>query len=593
MGRLHIRKKGISLAEVLLAAATFSLFMMVISSALIYGRESTALSGNRERAIKLAEEGLEATRNIRDSVAFASFNNVTDYGLSNSEGSWSLVSIPDVTEGIYTRKITIASVDGSTKKITVTVTWNQFGSRSGAVSISSYLTAWREPGSVPTPARGGILVYGNGGTTSDSIKYRVLDSNNGTWSSGLDAADIDTGSTNRALRSVQTYASKSRNEKIIISRHYNGSTQYIYSQVFNGTTWGNVNLLSSWNAATFLDVQNFSGTYLLNGDFMAVYSDNTTTPKYKIWNGISWSGQNSLNNLANNGSGIPNYIIARARPGTNEVMVATFDQSRDTNTQYYNGSGYVLSSWDLHARHAQNAPSNTRKIIDFEWSQFDSNIGMVIYSTSTNDKTITGKIWTANGSGGGAWSSARSTSNMTSNMGILDIVSTAGKQEFVACNKDLNTSPRIQCFKSDFTPTWTTPSNNLIVTGTDNGIQRSYHMGAPRTTGKFPIIVYSDTTNIPKLKKYDTNATSWDTTSTNINSIVSALETVRIIPSPLNDDLMILMGNTNQDVYSVVWDANTNSFYSTPAGKAFSSHGISGSSDEDFWFDFAWDKHSM
>lgn len=584
--REWLTTNGFSLVEIILAISIFALIVTAMVGALIFGQQSTALGGARAQAVSLAEECQEAVRNIRDE----NFANLTvgNHGLTISGNQWTFSGTSDVT-GIFTRQAIVSDIDTNTKSIICNVNWQQNQQRPGTVSLVSNFTNWRT--AIAPLTRGGILVYGDGGTTSDTIKYKILDKNTGTWSAvAQSTADIDTGSTNRALRSVQAYSSSTRNEKIMISRHYNGSTQYIYAQVFNGTNWDNVTLLSTYNAITFLDVQNFSGTYLANGDFMAVYSDNTTTPKYKIWNGSSWSVQYNLVNLASNGSSIPLYIIAKARPGTNEVMVAIFGQGRDTNTQYYNGAGYIVSNWVLHPRHAFNAPSNNRRTIDFDWSQFDSSTGMIIYSTSRNDRTITGKVWTANGSGGGSWSSARSTSNMASNMGTLDVISTAGKQEFIACNKDLNSSPRIQCFTSDFTPSWTTPANNLIVTGTDTGIQRSYHMGAPKTADKNQIIVYSDTTNIPKLKKYDSNGTSWDAAATNMTSITSSLETVRIIPSPVNDDLMILLGNTNQDVYSIVWDASNNNFYTTPTGKAFSSHGLTGSTDEDYWFDFAWDK---
>ena len=58
--------KGFSLVEVILSSAVFALLVTALVGAYLYGQESTALAGNRARAVMLAEEGLEATRNIRD-----------------------------------------------------------------------------------------------------------------------------------------------------------------------------------------------------------------------------------------------------------------------------------------------------------------------------------------------------------------------------------------------------------------------------------------------------------------------------------------------------------------------------------------------
>ena len=52
--------KGFSLVEVLLAVSIFGLLLLFLTGGLIYGQQSTALSGARARAEFLAEEGLEA-----------------------------------------------------------------------------------------------------------------------------------------------------------------------------------------------------------------------------------------------------------------------------------------------------------------------------------------------------------------------------------------------------------------------------------------------------------------------------------------------------------------------------------------------------
>jgi Tfp pilus assembly protein PilV len=578
--RTQERSGGFSLVEIIVAVAFLAVIVTALTAVLFYGEETTALSGNRSRAVFLAEEGLEATRNIRD----AAYTNLIDgtYGLATTGNIWVFSGSSD-TNGIFTRQIIIGSGGTNRKVATSTVTWQQNLQRSGSVSATTELANWKASAGV-----GGMLVYGNGGTTTDAISYKVL-SAAGTWSSpASSAADVDGGSTNRALRAVQVYASSTRNEKVMLTRHYNGTTQYIYGQVYNGTTWGNVQLMSSWAAATFLDVQNFSGAYLNNGDFMAVFSDNTTTPKFRVWNGTSWSVANiAMQNIG----GIPNIIVARARPGTNEVMTTYFDQASDTNSQYFNNSsGYATASWTLHTEHATAAPSNTRKQMDFIWSPNNSLIGEMVYASGNGDSGLNSKIWTANGTGGGAWSATANAGNVPANLGVAAIAGRNGATTFIACDKDDAVAPNIVCFDSSATPAWTNPTNQTIVAGTDTGIQQSFDMAYEPVSGATAVAVYSDTTTTPKLKKYTASTDTWDASATNINALTNALETVRVIINGTMDDMMILMGDTAQTFYSIVWDGTNNAVYTTPTGKAFSTHGTAGSTDEDIWFDFAWDK---
>jgi len=575
------QRGGFSLVEIILAVGIIAVVVSVFVGALVYGQESTAIAGQRARAVLLAEEGVEAARNLRDGA----FTNLTDgtFGIVASGGQWILSGSSDSTD-IFNRQLAISTATASKKKlVTSTVAWQQTQQRLATVSVASELTNWRASVSAGT---GGMLVFGDGGTTTDSVVYSTL-SAAGTWSATASVADIDAGTANRALRVAQVYASATRNEKILLSRHYNGTTQYIYGQVYNGTTWGNVQLLSSWAAATFLDVPNFSGVYLNNGDFMVMYSDNTTTPKFRVWNGATWSGASIS---AQGIGGIPNVIVLRARPGTNEAMATFFDQVSDVNSQYFNNSsGYVTASWTLHTEHATAAPSNTRRQIDFAWSPNNALIGEMVYASGNGDSGLNAKVWTANGIGGGAWSATANAGNVTANLGVAAIAPRNGATTFIACDKDDGATPDILCFDSSSVPAWTNPTNQTLTANTDTGIQQSFDIAYESSSGATAIAVYSDATTTPQLKKYTASTATWDAAATTLSALGGALESVWLIPLSGTDDIMILLADTNQDLYSVVWDGANDAVYTTPAGKAFSSHGLTGSADEDIWYDFAWD----
>lgn len=576
----NLRQSGMSLVEALLAVAIFAVIATGVIGAIIYGQESTAVAGARERATKIAEEGIEAVRNIRDS-GYSNLPVDGTYGLVVSGGVWTLLGASDVTD-IFTRTVTLATIDSRTRGVTVNVAWTQTVQRPGNISVNTYLTDWVTPSVI---FRNGMLVYGDGDSTTDAIKYQIYNDNASTWSAAAAMADVDTGSTNKSLRAVRVYASSTRNEKVLVSRHYNGTSQWIYAQVYNGGTgtWGNVVQLATWTTSTFLDVQNFDATYMANGDLMVVYSDNTSAPKYRVWNGATWSAQSSSTDFGD--GDIPTSIVTKARPSTNEIMMASFTQSSDTDSEYYSGS-----AWSAVTSHATNAPVATKRLVDFDWSPQDTTKGSLVYSTAGTSRSITSKIWTANGLGSGAWSGANSSGDQgvaVTRLGALKVVGIKGASEFEVCSQ--NTVPQIICYKTDFTPTFTNPTNQIISATTDAGIQRSFDIGV-ELAGVKAIGVYSDATTTARLKKFDRATTVWDAAATNVNpSAVGAIKTARAISNPTNNDIMTLTADANLDIFSSVWDGTNHQLFTIPAGKAWLAHGTNGSNATDYWYDFVWD----
>ncbi|MEX0917613.1 MAG: hypothetical protein WDZ93_00475 [Candidatus Paceibacterota bacterium] len=148
---LHTSQSGFLLVEVILAVSVFVLLVTALVGAWLYGQESTMLAGERVRAALLAEEGLEAARNIGDE----DFANLADgtHGLAISGGGWAFSGSSD-TSGVFTRQLEISSVDDDRKEITATVTWQQNQQREGNVSLVTYLTNWQEEVGGP-PGGGG------------------------------------------------------------------------------------------------------------------------------------------------------------------------------------------------------------------------------------------------------------------------------------------------------------------------------------------------------------------------------------------------------------------------------------------------------
>lgn len=596
-------ESGLSLIELILA---MSIFMIIIGGAigvLLQGINSNRSGNERIIALQYASEGMETVRSIKNQD-FNNLDNNPSTGIARTGNVWTfsgssntfntrfnrVLSISDTQRDCNSNNIITSGgyVDPNTKQVTSKVTWDFSTGRQNTVELKSYLTNWKSVIPSPGTLGGGMLVYGDGGTTSDDFKYKILDPTTGTWSTPGNI-DFDTSASNKAVRSLRIYSSATRTEKIVISRHLAGSNaQSIWSHVWNGSGFASIQL-SSWTSTAATDVRNFDGDYLSNGNFLVVYSDNTSIIKYRVWNGRCWSNQSNLVDLANNGSGVPNYITTDTRPGTNEVMVATLGTDQDVNTQYFNGT-----SWTLHPQHSNKGPAN-QETIDFVWRSPQNTLkGMLVFNQNASgqpSRQFNTTIFIADGLGSGSWSSTANTPNTGGTVGSLKNDGRKGAEEFIACGK--NSSNDIYCYRSDTTPTWTTPTNNAITTSTDNGIQRSFDFAFEASTGTNGLNVYSDTTAIPKLKKFTSSTNTFDSSATNLNSVTTSLESVRLKPAPNNDDIMITLSNTSNRIYSVLWNGTSNAVYTTPTGKAFTAHQTStnGSSDEDFYYDFAWDKY--
>lgn len=149
MKLLTMNKKGFSLIEIMLAVSMVSVFVIIFITAIIDSQEVNLLTNKRNTATRLAEEGIEATRNIRDE----SFSNLIDgtYGITVISNKWSFVSSSDITNNEYTRSIKISTVNEKMKQVESIVTWQQNAQRPGIVTLTTNLIDLTNNMSTTTP----------------------------------------------------------------------------------------------------------------------------------------------------------------------------------------------------------------------------------------------------------------------------------------------------------------------------------------------------------------------------------------------------------------------------------------------------------
>lgn len=443
---------------------------------------------------------------------------------------------------------------------------------------------------------GGMVVYADG--VQDVIKYRIMEAN-GSWAAAAaNTGDVDSGTVDKLPYQVKLYSSPAGNEKAMLSFHDDAVSGYLYGQIYNGNTqtWSNVQLIESGASGGFNPSDPwFDGTYLNDGRFMVINSDGTNIPQMSIWDGSSWS---TVSTATKTVGGIPYEIVAKARPGSNEVMVATYDLSSDTNTIYYDGAGTATTDWSNATEHATDADNTTQRFIDFAWSQNNTLRGELVFEDSLTEQTPNVNVFTADGGGSGSWGTANDAVDTGDEPTASRIIDRPGTNEFIFCVKDATvTTPDINCVEesdNDTTPTVQVTTTGEISTDTDatSSSQTPFGIGYEQISGATAIAVYSDATGVPKLKKYDPSSNTWDAAATSLTTLTDAIENVTIEADPSTDDMAILVNDTAQDFDIVFWDGYSNAVYASGDRAQSEPSTANGSQDSTMPADFAWDTYS-
>jgi len=133
-------EKGQSLIELLVAIGIFVITVSALAFFILDSYVSGRLAEEITKANFLAEEGIEATRSIRDNNWDDLIS--ADHGLVISlEGHWVFEDSYDTTDK-FTRVISIEDIGIDRKKITSRVTWQFTQARPQEVRLVTYLTNW-------------------------------------------------------------------------------------------------------------------------------------------------------------------------------------------------------------------------------------------------------------------------------------------------------------------------------------------------------------------------------------------------------------------------------------------------------------------
>ena len=383
---------GFSILEVILAAAIFMLFATGAAGVIVRGFSTNRLGAEQTIANQFASEGIEAVKSIKNQ-SYASLVNSAGTGVDRVSNVWAFGGANDTlvhnNSDNYTRVIKVEDVqrdalppcgnivssggtlDPDTKKITSTVAWNFNAARPESVVLTTYLSDWRKP-----IVSGGPIMMAYSKTTSTPF-YRIWDGS--TWSSEASAQTVDGNINYIVLKSSRT-----RNEAVLGTLASNGD---IYARVWNGCTWGNLQLMANIGSANST-TRSFDIAYEKSGDrLMIAYPSGAGNVDfaYRTWDGSSWSLATTISTPPT--TGIVRWIDIAQNPisTSNEIAMIMIDANVNVYGMIWNGSTWdnmgVSTVW------VKSASSATRKSIDVAYEQL-SGRAMFISGDSTSARQI-------------------------------------------------------------------------------------------------------------------------------------------------------------------------------------------------------------
>ncbi|MEK6967679.1 MAG: Ig-like domain-containing protein, partial [Nanoarchaeota archaeon] len=191
---------------------------------------------------------------------------------------------------------------------------------------------WNISINVPTPNRKAFIGYYTN-LSPEIIKYRRYE--DFVWGSEYnDTINQSVNSTNWVV--VRT--SPTRDEAVLVTLDQTGS---IKGQVWDGISWENNLTFTTSVSSTHTGRRGYDIAYEQNTSrAMVVYTDNTATPKFNIWNGSGWHYPSGQPLLADSCAAAPVWIRLASRLNSSEITEVDLDTTGDICAQIWDGTSW-------------------------------------------------------------------------------------------------------------------------------------------------------------------------------------------------------------------------------------------------------------
>ena len=219
----------------------------------------------------------------------------------------------------------------------------------------------------------------------------------------------------------------------------------LVASVWNGSSFG------AWTTLETTLESNNEECYSLafesqTGKAVAVYTESgVATPRYRTWNGSTWSSEGSLPTIG----GVAQWIRLAADPTSNQILFVALDSSNDINANIWNGS-----SWGTNVELETNVPNSDRRQFDVIYERGTGKALLVYSENGVNTPRY--RTWS-----GSAWSAEASGPNLGAGVQIISLSRGFGNGEVFIAASDSNMDLHLQRWSGSAMSTDTVIETNL------------------------------------------------------------------------------------------------------------------------------------
>lgn len=345
---MSIKQSAFSLVEVIVALAVFSVIAGAGLNSFVPVIQQNRQALEIVKANRLAEEGLEAARSIKNRNFYLLASGTKGIGISTG-GVWALMGTTDTTDK-YTRRVSVAKAmrdvggsivssggvtDPDTYVVKSWVTWNYSIGQTKMFVLDTILTNWKKK--VEGFDDDALLIYGNG-TVSPSRRFYISPSNGLSTRAFMPLLVGVSG--NYVIRTSPT------KKEAIVGVSTDTGNLYIYC--YNGVTWTQDWSVGVGGSAT---TRRFDIAYETNsGDAVVLYSTNTATTNELAFRtkagsnacgSANWAAATNFNPQRT--SGLISWVKLYSNPiaSSNLIGALWVDWDKDLSGAIWNGTAFA------------------------------------------------------------------------------------------------------------------------------------------------------------------------------------------------------------------------------------------------------------
>ncbi|MHC1576709.1 MAG: VWA domain-containing protein, partial [Methanosarcinaceae archaeon] len=337
------------------------------------------------------------------------------------------------------------------------------------------------------------------------------------------------------IRQITMESSSSRDEIIMGTVDDQMDANF---QILSDSTWNTVQEFS-----TSLDSYSTRGFDIAyestSDDALVVYLDKSIddgVPRYRIWDGSSWSGDGAVDGT-NPGAGDIRWIELASNPLSDEMVLVTLDDSRDIRAQVWDGS-----NWGNTLSITNDARATGYRCFDVAYEQ-GSGDAMIVWSDT--DGYVHSCIWD-----GSAWGTENDLYTFDSSHKVywIKMASDVNSNNIVMGDENRDKDICVSVWNGS---SWS--SRVQVETDCYEYSKRIFDVAFETLSGE-AIIVWGDSTTTPK---YMTWNGSWNTESSATDLTGSGYTRwVQLRPDPSSNEIFLMTSDGDNDINIQQWDGS-------------------------------------